>query len=209
MTRYLILPLLFAHLAPSAVVVDRITIVVGKRAIKTSDIDREIRITDFVNGDPLKIDAPSRAKAAERLIDQEVIRREIESGGYSTAADPEVEQFLAELKKQRFGPDTEFRRSLAQYGITEATLRRHVQWQMTVLDFIEQRFRPGVVVSEDDFREYSGRHPVATKDATATAEERQRIEDEIAGPRVTKLFEEWLDQARRQANLRRIEGAIE
>ncbi|MEO8658936.1 MAG: hypothetical protein ABI693_10710 [Bryobacteraceae bacterium] len=209
MTAKLLTLLLLTHPALSAVVVDRIAIVVGKRAIKTSDIDREIRITDFVNGDPLKIDAQSRERAAERLIGQELIRREIAAGGYRTAADSEVEQFLTELKKQRFGPDPEYRRSLAQYGITEETLRRHTQWQMTVLDFIEQRFRPGVVISEDDLRDYIRRNPAGTGDATPTADERQRIEDEIAGPRVTKLFEEWLAQARRQANPRRMEGAIE
>lgn len=209
MTRYFILPLLLTVLAPSAVVVDRIAIVVGKRAIKTSDIDREIRITDFVNGDPLKLDPPSRVKASERLIDQELIRREIESGGYSTPSDPDVEQFLTELKKQRFRSDTDFRRSLAQYGLSEATLRRHIHWQMTVLDFIEQRFRPGVAVSEEEFREYDARHPIADQGTPRSAEERQRIEDEIAGPRVTKLFEEWLQQARRQANPRQIEGAIQ
>jgi peptidyl-prolyl cis-trans isomerase SurA len=209
MTANLIILLLFAGIALPAVVVDRIAIVVGKRAIKTSDIDREVRITDFVNGDPLKIDAQSREEAAERLIGQELIRREIEAGGYRTAAAPDVEQFLAELKKQRFGPDTEYRRALAQYGITEETLRRHVQWQMTVLDFIEQRFRPGVVVSEDDVRDYALRHPVSDKGATPADDERRQIEDEIAGPRVTKLFEEWLEQARRQANPRRMEGATE
>ena len=44
------LPVLLAFtLAAASVVVDRIAVIVGKDAIKLSDIDRDLRVTEFQN----------------------------------------------------------------------------------------------------------------------------------------------------------------
>lgn len=200
---------LLFNAAAAPVVVDRIAVVVGKRAIKTSDIDREVRITDLVNGDPLKLNAESREKAVARLIDQELIRREIEAGGYGLASDADVERFVAELKRQRFPTGAAYSTALTQYGVTDEQLRRHLRWQLTVLEFIEQRFRPGVIVTDQDVAEYVRRHSLSKTSAAPAAAERKRIEDEIAGERVNQLFEEWLTQTRKQANPRRLPGVTE
>ena len=41
---------------------------------------------------------------------------------------------------------------------TEDQLRRYLQWQLTVLRFIDQRFRPGVLVTEEEVRAYYDEH---------------------------------------------------
>ncbi len=67
------------------IVIDRIAAVVGKHVIKASDIDRDLRVTDFLNRQPLTINADAKRKAVDRLIDQAVIRDEISMGGYNRA----------------------------------------------------------------------------------------------------------------------------
>jgi hypothetical protein len=133
-------------LAPltAAVVLDRIAIIALDRPIKASDIEREIRVTAFLNGDKPDFSTAGRKQAANRLIDQAIIRREIELGAYPEAGDKEVSRLLAETIRSR--------PQLAQYGVTEEQLRRALRWQITVLRFIEQRFQPrGQGSSEDPF----------------------------------------------------------
>ena len=77
-----LLYLLIGVLPASAVIVDRIAIVVNDRVIKDSDISRDIRIIDFLNGDQLDFSEAARKKSAQRLIDQQLIRREVQVGGY-------------------------------------------------------------------------------------------------------------------------------
>ena len=112
--------------AASAVVVDRIAVIVEKRVIKTSDIEREVRVTQFLNAEPLDLGTEARKQAAERLIDQAIIRREIEAGGYSMASEEDAARMLEQVKKERSGS------AAAKYGLTEDQLLRHLRWQVTV-----------------------------------------------------------------------------
>src|SRR5437868_6064116 len=81
--RSMICVLLLGTAAASAgIVVDRMAVIVGKHVIKLSDIDRDLRLTAFLNRESLKITPETKRQAAERLIDQEIIRQEIVTGGF-------------------------------------------------------------------------------------------------------------------------------
>ncbi len=120
-------------------------VVAGTRVIKDSDIEREIRLTDFLNGDKLDLSPAARRKAAQRLIDQAMIHREVDLGRYSPPTAAEVDAFLQQVRKQRFKDEAQFRQALRNYGITKR-FEAQVRWQIAVLHFIEQRFRPAVLV---------------------------------------------------------------
>ncbi len=106
--------LLFANFLALAVIIDRIAIIVGNSIIKDSDIDLDLRVTDFLNGDPLDLSNASRKKAASRLIDQVFIRREVEIGDYPIATLQQADQQLAGIEKQRFRTDAAFQQALRQ-----------------------------------------------------------------------------------------------
>ena len=55
-------------------------VVPESRAI-AADIERDLRVTEFLNGQPLSLGPTSRKAATNRLIDQVFIRREIRLGG--------------------------------------------------------------------------------------------------------------------------------
>jgi hypothetical protein len=157
----------------AAVIVDRIAVVVNDRVVKDSDISRDIRVTDFLNGDQLDFSEGARKKAGQRLIDQQLIRREVKVGGYSNATPEEVGKFLESIIKQRFhDSQSEYQAALKNYALTDEQLRAQLTWQITVLHFIEQRFRPAVLGSDADVEQ-----------------------------RVNEAFEAWLDEAHKQAQI--------
>ncbi|MGA8577407.1 MAG: hypothetical protein WB579_01900, partial [Bryobacteraceae bacterium] len=72
----LAIPVLAATLA-SATIIDRIAVSVGNRVITTVDIDRAIRVPAFLNGQQPDFSAASKRAAAERLVEQTLVRREL------------------------------------------------------------------------------------------------------------------------------------
>ena len=127
--------------AATAGMVDRVAATVGNQAITLGEVIEEIRVTSFLNGEPVDLGPTARRQAAERLVDQELIRREMATGQYPQPTDAEVGQTLAELKKSRFHADAEYRDALRSHGITEEQLNQHLRWQVAALRFTEMRFR--------------------------------------------------------------------
>src|SRR5260370_16139417 len=82
-----------------AVVIDRIAVIVGQHVIKASDIDRDLRLTEFMNREPLNLNREAKRRSAERLIDQEVIHMEILTGGYTQPAGAEAGALAKRLQK--------------------------------------------------------------------------------------------------------------
>jgi hypothetical protein len=179
--------------------IDRIAVVVGDRVIKDSDIAREMRLTDFLNGDPLNVSPEARKKASDRLIDQALIRREIEVGAYQVASPEEVDAALKDTLQPRFKTQADLESGLKRYGVTEAQVRKHLQWQLTVLRFIEQRFRPGVLVSDEELKRYYDQH--RSKFGKTFEEARHSVEEELIGEKINQQFYTWLEEGRRQANI--------
>jgi hypothetical protein len=196
-----------------AVVIDRTSIVVGNHAVKDSDIRRDIRITSFLNGQQLDFSTPSRKKAASRLIDQELIRDQIRTGNYPVAPESEADQLLAQTRKDRFASDVLYRRALSQYGITEIELKDRLLWQLTVLRFIDARFRPAVVVSEQDIEQYYTEHRAelakAHPNAKGIDDLKPEIEQVIAGERINKLLDDWLEQQRKETRIEYLDKSLQ
>jgi len=161
-------------------IVDRIAIVVDKKIVKDSDINEDLRITGFLNNEPPSFTPASRKQAASRLMDQSFLRDEVEQGDYPAASVAEAQDFLADLKKSRFANDAAYQRALASYGVSEEELKGRLLWQLTVLRFIDVRFRPGVVEADE----------------------------KAAGEQVNKLLYDWLDQRRKAAKIVYLEESL-
>jgi uncharacterized protein YqeY len=195
----------FCSLA-SAVIIDRMAVVVGNRVIKDSDIERDIRLTDYLNGDKLDLSPAARRKAAQRLIDQALIRKEVDTGRYTTPSAAEIESFLKQVKNHR--------ENLQPYGITQQELEAQVRWQITVLHFIDQRFRPAVLISDQEIQDYYQAHAAEFRDpktgkALTVDDVRDQIQDILAAPKVNKEFEDWLDRARKRTSIEYREASLE
>jgi hypothetical protein len=188
-----------------AEIVDRISVVVGTRVIKQSDIDRDIRVVSFLNQTQPDFSARSRKEAASRLIDQLLIRQDIQSNGAAPAALGGMEQLSMQIKKDRFANDTQYRQALEHYGLSDEDLRSALLWQLTVLRFIDQRFGSAKAVTEQEIEEYFNSHRAElTKShpaARSATDVRSEIEAEISGERENQQFETWIDQTRKDARI--------
>jgi hypothetical protein len=196
------------------VVIDRIAVIAGTHVIKLSDIDRDIRLTNFLNKTPLDFNAAAKREAAERLIAQQIIHDEVVSGGYRRPPESQATQLETELRRDRFGGSGQrLRDALQRYGLTEAELHNQLLWQITVLQFIDQRFRGGIAVTDDEVRDFYDEHWAELrlqypKDNSLEALE-PKIRTLLEGQRINQAFNDWLDQARKSEMVEFKPGAFE
>jgi hypothetical protein len=197
MRRAILISMLLAAALPGAVVLDRVAVVVGKRAIKLSDVERDIRVTAFLNRAAVDTSPAARCKSAERLVDQTVIRDEIATGDYERATDAEAAGMLNNLRRDRFGSsEARLRQELTKYGVTQDQLTEALRWQLTVLRFIEERFRPAVLITDDTVKAYYDQHLAELrrqnpKDSSFDTLE-PKIREQLASVEVDKQFDAWL-----------------
>lgn len=201
-----ILALSMAMMTAQAEIVDRVAVTVGHSVITLSEVKLQAAVTALIEGASPKLDAVALRLAANRRIEQALLRREMVLGGYEPAAPEAAQSVLASLKRDRFGGDeAAYRRALADYGVSEDDLLEQLQWQVTLLRFIELRFRPGVQITSEEVAAYyeetflpswSGAAPPPALEDVA-----QRIETLLASERVNQLMDRWLNATRAQLDI--------
>jgi hypothetical protein len=206
MTRvFLILGLLAGH--SRAEVIDRIAVTLDNQVITESEILREIRLTAFLNGDALDFSADAKRKAADRLVEQKLIRKEIEVGHYVAPAAAEVEPMLKQIQSQRFENLKAYNEAVEKYRVTEDDLKAHLVWQATLLRFIDTRFRPGIQISDIEIHQYFDKElPSLEKQAgrnrrVSLDELRDKIEETLTDERIDKQMDDWLKEARKRTRV--------
>ena len=206
MTKAVQLRFLAAVLLPltpaAAITIDRLAVTVGNRAITSSDIEREIRVTAFLNGQAPDLTAAGKRAAAERMVEQTLVRRELETSRYPTPQPAEIEPTLAIFRRHYYPDNADYRRALAQCGIGDQDVRDALLWQRTLLEFVDVRFRPAVQVTAEEIQQYFdtvlGPKLRAAKPAEPPDPDdyREQIEDTLAGQREDKEMDRWLREAR-------------
>jgi peptidyl-prolyl cis-trans isomerase SurA len=188
-------------------IIDRIAASVGNRVITTSDLDREIRVTAFLNGIKPDFTATAKRGVLDRLVEQKLIHNELESARYPVPAAAEVEPELADFKKKFFPDEAGYQQALANAGISDQDMRDELLWQRTLLLFIDVRFRPGVQVTDQEIQDYFDKtvapaarlaHPTETP---KLEEYRDQIEQTLVGQKVERDMDTWLQAARRRTQI--------
>lgn len=202
----LLLQVLTVSLAYSAVMLDRIAVIVGRHVIKTSDIQRDLRATAFLNRQSLALTPQAKRQAAERLIDQELIRQEIATGGYGRPPESEAGAIEKQLINDRYGgSQARLGQDLARYGLSEEQLHSQLYWQLTVLQFIDQRFRPEVYVSDQEVRSYYDQHQDELRKQHpqngAFDALKEQLRQLLEGEQINQKFLAWLEEARMRSHI--------
>ena len=194
--------LLAAWLAATAraEILDRIAVSVGSRVITETDLGREIRITALLNNQKPDFSPAAKRQAAERMVDQTLVRSELEASRYLPPSAAETDAALAE-EKARFGDDAAYRRTLAEYGVSEDDLKARLTWQLTLLRFIDVRFRPGIQIGDQEIRKYFDEHLRAVLEQAhpgqtpSLDEQRAGIEQTLISQAADAQVEQWLKEA--------------
>jgi hypothetical protein len=190
-----------------AEIIERIAVSVGNRVITESDLNREIRVAAFLGGVKPDFTSAGKRATAERMVEQALIRRELETSRYPVPSAAEVAPVLEAFKKDHFPKDAEYQRALADYGIADQDVKDLLLWQRTLLLFIEVRFQSGVQVTGQDIQEYFDKVVRPAAEAAHPGQPigledyRDRIEHTIAGQRADREMNTWLKDARNRTGI--------
>jgi parvulin-like peptidyl-prolyl isomerase len=181
-----------------AVIVDRIAVIVGNKIIAQSEIDQRIRLTAFENGEKPDFSLSSRRQAAQRLIDQKLIEREMEVGHYPLLDEDRKKELLTEFAKANYKSDSAaLDAALAAVGLAPADLAGDLAWQSDLLTFLSLRFRPAVQVTDQDIQKY-----FSEKIKTGNLDEvRSQIEQQLTIERADKELDAWLRDQRKTGKI--------
>jgi len=191
----------------SAAIIDRIAVSVGSRVITTSDLDREIRVTALLNGVQPDFSPAAKRATVERMVEQKLVRRELESSRYPVPEPDSVLPALADFRKRFYPDNSDYQRALAQYRVTNRDVLDELLWQRTLLEFVEVRFRPSVEVSDQEIQDHFDKvvapaarvaHPLQP---VALEDYRDQIERTLTGSREDQEMDNWLKEARRRTEI--------
>jgi hypothetical protein len=86
-------------------------------------------------------------------------------------------------------------------------------WQVTVLRFIDERFRPGVLVTDEETCSYYNQHLAELKRAYPQNNTFEvlapKIRASLEGERVNQDFVEWLERERKRTHIEYRQGAFQ
>jgi hypothetical protein len=197
-----------------AEVIDRIAVTVDQQVITELQLDEELRVTAFLNHQPVARNLDARRAAASRLIQQLIVRREMELRHFPPPTPEEIGRFLDQVRNSLpVGEDLGV--SLIRYELTEAILKEHLAMQLATLQFIEFRFRPELEISSSDIENYYQReilkwkaeHPGARP--PTLAESKESIEKVLSGQRTDEALNTWLEERRKQVSVAYLDKSLE
>lgn len=206
--RFAILLLLVTS-ASGAELIDRVAVSAGTTVITESELLEHLRIRALLEGIPLRLDGESKRDAADRLIQQALIRREIETTRYAAPEAALAQPLLASFKLSRFNNDAgQYQAALQSALVTDAEVQASFLWQLTVLRFIEFRFRPGIQIAPEDIRDYYEKkflpawrsrspEPPPSPEAAASA-----VEEILLQERIDNQLDRWISLTRTQVSIR-------
>jgi len=191
MMRRALLAIAFTLAAVAAGVIDRVAVVVGNQVITEFEVLLEVRLTEFFNGQALDLGSDQRKAAAERLVDQQLIRNEMQIGGYPMPVESEGDAVLRKFRQDNYPGIPAFRAALENHGLTEDEVKRHLLWQAAAMHFTDLRF-----------------HMTMAAPATAQADQSQSA-DRSVDTTVEDQMEVWLKEVRSNTRIQFKKGAFQ
>jgi len=206
-------------LAQQPAVLDSVVAVVNNHAILSSDIDRDMRLSVLEPEDAGE--RPDRRSALDRLISRELIEEQMTADEAKGAqpSEQKLKDRLAVLRADlpacaRFHCTTDagWAAFLAANAITEDQAETYLRARLSLLAFIENRFRQGIRISQDEIEGYyretlvpqypAGQKPPPLDSVSG------RISEILLQQQVNQLFSAWLDNLRKQGDVEILDPAL-
>jgi hypothetical protein len=200
---------------------DQVVAVVNNHAILSSDLDDEIRLSVL---DPSRggLGVLTRRRALEQLVARALIQQQIrqEDEQSSNPSNAEVQARLEEIRRelpacvrQNCASDAGWAAFLTAHGLTAARVESYLRYRLEILSFIERRFRQGIQISPQEVETYYHATLVpqyAPGESIPTlAAVSPRIEEILLQQHVNAMFDDWLQNLRKQGEVEVLDPALE
>jgi hypothetical protein len=211
--KVLIYAWMLAAAARAGDLLDRTVVRVGDRVITDSMIRRHLRMEAlFTRAEPA-FTPEARREAAERLIDQVLVKRELEITRYTPPGIAEAEAALERALERR--TEAQLSAYFAKYGFTREEVRAEYLWRISLNRFVDFRFAPGVQVSDEEIQTYYEKEyvPAAVRQPESGSiksldEARAAIQQILMARKANEAMSAWLAQVRQQVEIDYIEEAL-
>jgi hypothetical protein len=195
--------------AQTSETVERVVVVVNGHAILLSEWDSAARLEGLLGVKPVATSAEERRAILERLVDQQLLRTELERSNLQHATTQEVDEKIRRLRKEFPGAETAdtWKAVLNRYGVSREELQEAVAFQLDTLRLIDARLRPTAQADQASVEEYyretylssvrkAGGKPQPINDVSGT------IKEILAQQKMGDLTTAWLLNLRAQSDIR-------
>ena len=176
--------------------IERTLALVGGQPITLSDARAAVVFGLIVDGPSDDIPA-----ITGRLVDRELILREVQRYAPPAPTDAAVEARLDEIRL-RLGDATAVTRALDLHGFTEARLRAWIRDDLRTVAYLAQRFASASMPTDTEISTAYARSR-AEFEATGTTFEQATpvIRDRLIAARRAELIDDWLADLRRRTDV--------
>lgn len=202
--------LLLPRLALWAETIDRVVAVVNGHTVLLSEWDSAARREALLDHKPLEsLTDTSRRATLDRMIDQEVMRSEMENSSAPQCTPQEIAARLRAIREQFPGAtdDATWDAILRRYGVAGEELEAAVKMELNGLRLIDFRLRSNAQADPRQIEHYyrdtyqpamraKGAKPAALADVTA------QIREILTQQKLNELTTAWLQELRTQADIR-------
>lgn len=196
-------------------VIDRILLTVNGVPITQSEWQDAVNFEALLDGrEPGSINLADRQATLNRLVDQALVEQQVRTSNFVPASDQEVATRVAELRHQlpAGANDDAWRAALTRYSLSATDVDERVRVQLDQLRYMDQRFRPTVLVTRGEVEKYYRDDFVPQIKRTGAqprplAEVAAQIEQVLTEQHVNALLTEWLQTLRTQAQIQYVDGA--
>ena len=191
-------------------VIDAIAATVNNHVILQSDWDDEVRYECLMSGRPAEsLSAGDRGAALDRMIEQELLREQMNVADFKLADPAEIEKQL-ESVKQAYPADhngESWSAALARYQLNDEEVRTHVALEFNQLRLVDARLRPSIQIDSVAVENYYRQQILPTmgsgRKQITLAQASPKIREILLQQRMNELLASWLDTLRGQAQIRR------
>ena len=203
------------------VVIDRVVAVVNNQAILASDIEDEIRLSVL---DPNRggMGTLTPQRALEQLIGRTLIQQQIrQEDEQAVAPTPgELADRLKEIRTEipacvraNCASDAGWKAFLAAHDLSEERVEAYLRYRVEILRFIEERFRQGIRITPQEIETYYRNTllPQYSRPADIPPLDKvsQRIQEILLQQHVNALFDDWLNNLRKQGDIEILDQSLE
>ncbi len=176
-------------------IIDRIVARVDTDIILLSDVRALERYQQLVDGK-----SETDAQVLDRLIDQWIVRNEADTAQFPRPTPDAIDKGVERVQKS-FTSLEEYEAKKKEIGLTDADVRKMVESQLFLSNYLDSRFRPSVHVEAKDIQEFYDKAVIPRAQARgqeppSLAAARDVIRDALIQRGIDEQADRWLAESR-------------